>query len=72
MECERVLSRLWEYLDQQLGPEEASIIQAHLGDCRGCYPAYCCNRAFLEMLAGLRNRCTAPHSLRVAILTRLV
>jgi mycothiol system anti-sigma-R factor len=71
MECERVLARLWEYLDQQLGPEEANIIQAHLEDCTGCYPVYRCNRAFLQLLARLRDSCTAPHSLRIAVLAGL-
>jgi mycothiol system anti-sigma-R factor len=71
MECKQVLARLWEYLDQELGPEEAYVIGAHLEDCAGCYPAYCCNRAFLQLLARQRHMCTAPSRLRVAVLSLL-
>ena len=70
MECEKVLARLWEYLDQQLGPEEAGSIRAHLNGCTGCYPAYRCDRAFLRLLARQRT-CTAPVALRLAVLARL-
>jgi predicted anti-sigma-YlaC factor YlaD len=60
MECEAVLERLWEYLDHELVPEEAAAVRAHLGHCTGCYPSFCCDRAFLEMLARQRVRCSAP------------
>ena len=63
MMCEEVLLRLWEYLDQELSPEEVETVKAHLIACPGCYPAYCCDRAFLQLLARQRWRCTAPASL---------
>jgi anti-sigma factor RsiW len=68
MECSEVVRRLWEYLDDELSPEEASAICAHLGDCRGCWPAYKCDRAFLERLAHCRlARAGAPASLLTRI-----
>jgi mycothiol system anti-sigma-R factor len=63
MECEKVLSRLWEYLDRELEAEEFASIRKHLGGCSSCYPAYCCNRAFLELLARQRHTCSAPATL---------
>jgi mycothiol system anti-sigma-R factor len=72
MECEEVLARLWEYLDQQLGSEEAESVQVHLGCCSGCYPAYCCDRAFLELLARQRTVCSAPDALRMSVRARLI
>ena len=60
MRCEEVLIRLWEYLDDELTPEEVEVIRGHLEGCRRCYPAYCCDRAFLALLARQRSRCTAP------------
>lgn len=63
MNCEEVLIRLWEYLDQELAPEEAAVVRAHLRRCPECHPAYCCDRAFLELLARQRSRCTAPAGL---------
>lgn len=63
MECEEVLIRLWEYLDQELGPEEAQSLGEHLYTCLSCRPAYHCDRAFLELLARQRTSCKAPRSL---------
>jgi predicted anti-sigma-YlaC factor YlaD len=68
MDCSEVVRRLWEYLDDELAPEEASAIGAHLGDCRCCRPAYKCDRAFLERLALCRlARPGAPASLLLRI-----
>ena len=71
MECEEVLVRLWEYLDQELGPEEAEKVQAHLKHCHECYPAYCCDRAFLELLARLAPGCSAPPALLNSVIAQL-
>jgi anti-sigma factor (TIGR02949 family) len=65
MECDEVLIRLWEYLDQELGPEEASSVGEHLNDCPSCLPAYCHNRALLALLDRQRHSCSAPPSLIV-------
>ena len=67
MDCEEVLIRLWEYLDHELGPEEAAAVTAHLSDCADCYPAYRCDRAFLDLLARQRGLCSAPAALRVSL-----
>jgi mycothiol system anti-sigma-R factor len=63
MECDEVLIRLWEYLDQELTPHDAAEVKDHLHRCAHCYPAYCCDRAFLDLLARLRSSCTAPAGL---------
>jgi hypothetical protein len=67
MRCEDVLNRLWEYLDEELASEEAAAVQVHLSDCRQCHPAYCCDRAFLELLARQRTRCSASTRLVVSV-----
>jgi anti-sigma factor RsiW len=71
MKCEEVLIRLWEYLDEELAPEEAVAVKSHLRDCGRCHPAYCCDRAFLELLARQRDRCSASHALGVSVRSRL-
>jgi anti-sigma factor (TIGR02949 family) len=71
MECEEVLIRLWEYLDQELGPEEADSVGKHLNGCSRCHPAYCCDRALLALLARQRNSCSTPPSLVVRVRRRL-
>jgi anti-sigma factor (TIGR02949 family) len=58
MECPEVKRCLWEYLDQELGAEEAASIRTHLVDCSHCRPAYCCDRALLSLL----GRCAAARS----------
>ena len=63
MECEEILIRLWEYLDQELGKEEAESVGEHLHTCPGCYPVYCCDRAFLALLARQRTSVRIPSSL---------
>jgi mycothiol system anti-sigma-R factor len=72
MECEEVLVRLWEYLDQELGPTEAQAVEAHLESCPGCYPAFGCGRALLRVLARQRTTCAAPADLVQSIRVRLV
>ena len=71
MECEEVLIRVWEYLDDELGPEEARAIEVHLQDCGGCYPKYRRDRSFLLVLARQRTNCAAPTALRMSVLMQL-
>jgi mycothiol system anti-sigma-R factor len=71
MRCEEVLLRLWEYLDQELAREEAEAVASHLGHCGRCHPAYCWDRALLELLARQRSNCSAPAALVVSIRLRL-
>ena len=71
MECDEVLLRLWEYLDQELGPAEAAAVQNHLRRCSGCYSACRCNGAFLDLLARQRATCSAPAHLVISVRTRL-
>ncbi len=71
MECDEVLIRLWEYLDQELGPEESRSVGEHLYSCLTCRPAYQCDRAFLDLLARQRASCSAPRTLVQWMLTGL-
>ncbi len=71
MECKEVLLRLWEYLDEELRPEEAEDVAAHLRRCHECYPDYCCDRALLELLARQRTACLAPATLVISVRARL-
>ena len=70
MTCEDVLARLWEYLDEELAPEEVRAVGVHLKGCPECHGAYCCDRAFLSILA--RLCCiTAPAPLVRTVQSRL-
>jgi hypothetical protein len=46
-------------------------VAAHLSTCPQCHPAYCCDRALLELLARQRATCVAPANLLVSIRVRL-
>jgi anti-sigma factor (TIGR02949 family) len=72
MECEEVLIRLWEYLDQELGPKEAEAMRDHLDGCPECYPAFGCGRALLRALARQRMNCAAPADLAQSIRIRFM
>jgi anti-sigma factor RsiW len=71
MSCEEVLTRLWEYLDEELAAEEAAEVRLHLSDCLRCHSAYCCDRAFLDLLARQRVRYSAAGILLASIRTGL-
>ena len=71
MQCREVLLRLWEYLDDELAPEESRKVGEHLSRCHECQPAYCCDRALLELLARQRDVCSAPATLVTAIRVHL-
>jgi anti-sigma factor RsiW len=70
MTCEDVLTRLWEYLDEELTPEEVRAVGVHLGGCPECHGAYRCARAFLSVIGRLRG-ITAPVPLATAVQCRL-
>jgi mycothiol system anti-sigma-R factor len=63
MQCKEVETRLWEYLDGELAPEEAQAVARHVKRCARCHPAYCCDRALLALLARQRAMGSAPPSL---------
>ncbi len=49
-DCREVISRLWEYLDGELPPDEAHRIRLHLAKCAHCNPQYKFQLRFLNAL----------------------
>jgi anti-sigma factor (TIGR02949 family) len=37
LDCEEVISRLFEFLDRELDPALEREVEHHLADCRGCF-----------------------------------
>ncbi|MCE8018001.1 anti-sigma factor [Halomonas sp. MCCC 1A17488] len=37
MSCEEVIERLFDYLDRELDPQEATDVERHLHRCRDCF-----------------------------------
>lgn len=48
--CDRVIARLWEYIDGELADAGAEEIRAHLEVCANCFPQYDFQRAYLTFL----------------------
>ena len=62
MECKDVLTRLWEYLDEELAPEDAAAVATHLSGCPSCRPCCSFDTNFLALLRRQRARLSAPPS----------
>ena len=70
-DCSEILLRVFEYIDQEMGPEDCARIQSHLDECAECMSAY---QRDLLLKALVRRSCgceQAPETLRVSIMTRL-
>jgi anti-sigma factor (TIGR02949 family) len=49
-DCRGTLGRLWEFLDGEIGQQEADEIRAHLVGCEHCNPQYKLQLRFLNAL----------------------
>jgi anti-sigma factor (TIGR02949 family) len=70
-DCAAVMQQLWEYLDGEVGPEQAAAIRQHLALCAKCYPQYNFEKAFLDALGDCRCETCAPHDLRCKVVEAL-
>jgi anti-sigma factor (TIGR02949 family) len=70
-ECAAVMERLWEFLDGELGPDDAASLHAHLAMCAKCYPLYSFEKTFLDALAACKCETCAPHELRSKVVSAL-
>jgi mycothiol system anti-sigma-R factor len=52
IDCRHVISRMWEYLDGEVEPEEAAEIRDHLAVCARCNPQYQFQFRFLSAVVG--------------------
>ncbi|MEP6619502.1 MAG: zf-HC2 domain-containing protein [bacterium] len=69
--CVDVLRHLWDYLDDEITPESAQRLEAHIASCGQCrgYEGY--QTCFLESLARLRREFDAPNALRERLAEKL-
>jgi mycothiol system anti-sigma-R factor len=71
MECKDVLTRLWEYLDEELASEEAAALTTHLSSCESCQPRCRLDRNFLALLHRQGARVSAPPALIASVVRAL-
>jgi mycothiol system anti-sigma-R factor len=70
-DCAEVVLRLFEYVDNEAGPEDRERIEQHLDACGSCLREY---ERDLLLKSLVRRACgpeRAPHQLRMQILTRI-
>ena len=70
-ECSEALLRLFEYLDGEMGPDDARKIQAHLAECGPCFKQYNLDQALKAVVKRSCASEAAPVELRMTILQRL-
>ena len=71
MDCDQVVRTLWDYLDGELTDERMNEVRVHLKACRGCFPHFDFERAFLDALAKSKEEQAAPDELRRKVVAKL-
>lgn len=62
--CVEVLRHLWDYLDEEITPDGAQRLRAHMASCPKCQQYQVYQSCFLETVARLRVELGAPETLR--------
>lgn len=63
IDCDGVLTRLYEYIDGELDDETIKNVRAHLDKCKRCYPRYNFESAFVRFLEA-HGKTPVPDALR--------
>jgi len=71
LSCEEARERLFEFLDGELDPLEASEVQRHVDVCSACYPRFRFEQQFLEALRRAEERGAAGSELKERVLAAL-
>ena len=71
LDCQEAIARLQDYLKQELTPELAAELHAHLEHCRPCLGYARFEQSFLEMLEARAGHCGCPDELRARVLREL-
>lgn len=70
-DCAEVILRLFEYVDNEAGPEDCEAIKGHLDECGPCLMEY---ERDLLLKSLVRRAChaeRAPSALRMQVLSRI-
>ena len=71
LDCLDAITRLQDYLKDELTPELAAEMHAHLDHCRPCLGHARFEKSFLEMLEAQARQCGCPGELRARVLREL-
>lgn len=71
MDCQQVVQQLWDYLDGELTDEKMTEVRAHLKACKGCFPHFDFEKAFLEAVRKSKEEHAAPDELRRKVMAKI-
>jgi anti-sigma factor (TIGR02949 family) len=71
IDCREAHARLQDYLKEELTPERAAEVAAHLERCRPCFAQAKFEESFLLMLKSMTRHTCCPNTLRARILSAL-
>jgi anti-sigma factor (TIGR02949 family) len=60
MPCDRVMERLWDFIDGELPADEEQAVREHLEICGRCFPQNDWNRAYTRFMRNASARMTNP------------
>lgn len=66
LSCEEVLRQLFAYLDREVDPRTAALIDRHIEACRGCYTRAAFERKLKARLSAAAEK-PAPARLRARV-----
>jgi anti-sigma factor (TIGR02949 family) len=72
VDCAAAVDRLYELLDDELGPELEKKVRAHFEGCARCYPLYTFECNFRRFLLARTRVQGAPAALRRRIFEQIV
>ena len=68
LDCREAADRLHEFLKQELTPDVAAEMRAHLEKCRPCFAHAQFEQNFLAKLQQQAGQCSCPDTLRARIM----
>ena len=71
-DCEHVLERVHEFLDNELDDASGDAIRQHLSDCEPCLDAFDVEQAVKSLVHRKCGNETAPSHLRAKIITQMI
>jgi anti-sigma factor (TIGR02949 family) len=71
IDCRQAEARLQDYFKQELTPERAAEVRAHLERCPPCFRHARFEQRFVLMLESRARKCGCPGTLRARILSLL-
>ena len=71
IDCRSAVSKLWDYLDQELDDVRMREVQQHIESCAACLPHADFGKRFLQALKGARARHLTPPAVRSQVMAAL-